>query len=212
MSKFEAEKVEWLLANRLPCRGCHVVGGAGGQVGPDLDSVSNRLSAEAIADQILNPQHRNPHSIMPKVHMPPAWLRSLVTYLNRRAGSGQFGPTVAVGQVTHPLSSDDGALLYGRLCAVCHGARGVGDGPNARFLAVKPARHADAARMSLHTDDWLFDTIASGGYPMNRNPSMPPYGASLDARSIRALVKHVRVLCQCSGPAWSRDGRLRPSH
>jgi hypothetical protein len=39
---------------------------------------------------------------------------------------------------------------------------------------------------------------------MNRSPRMPAFGATLSAAEIRALVRHIRTLCRCEGPAWSR--------
>jgi hypothetical protein len=39
---------------------------------------------------------------------------------------------------------------------------------------------------------------------MNRSPRMPPFGGSLTSGEIRALVRHIRTLCRCEGPAWSR--------
>ena len=59
--------------------------------------------------------------------------------------------------------------------------------------------------MSARPDDSLFDTIAAGGAVMNRSPRMPAFGATLSAAEIRALVRHIRTLCRCEGPSWSRD-------
>ena len=45
-----------------------------------------------------------------------------------------------------------------------------------------------------------------GGAIMNRSARMPAFGGSLAPTQIRALVAHIRSLCRCAGPAWSRDG------
>ena len=57
--------------------------------------------------------------------------------------------------------------------------------------------------MSTKTDARLFDAIAVGGYPMGRSAMMPPFGLTLNRVEIWALVRHLRVLCNCAGPAWS---------
>jgi mono/diheme cytochrome c family protein len=103
------------------------------------------------------------------------------------------------------LASDSTpAAVYARRCAPCHGARGGGDGPNARFLPVRPTAHADSALMSARSDDELFDTIFAGGYVMNRSNRMPPFGETLSRAEIWALVRYVRTLCRCQQPAWAR--------
>ena len=61
--------------------------------------------------------------------------------------------------------------------------------------------------MSARPDDALYDAIAVGGYIMGRSNRMPPYGETLSREQIRALVRHLRTLCACEGPAWSRDNR-----
>ena len=211
LSPFQRTKVEWLLANRLPCLGCHVINGSGGRLGPDLTLVGHRLSAAAIDEKIANPQATHAVSIMPPVPMPADWRRSVALYLSeRRQGlpptNPQQRPWPAPDAAASPAPTD-GPALYERYCSGCHGISGRGDGENSRYLAVAPTRHADSAVMSLRTDDWLFDVIARGGYPMNRHPSMPPYGGVLPPAAIRTLVRHVRRLCACEGPSWSRDGR-----
>jgi mono/diheme cytochrome c family protein len=101
----------------------------------------------------------------------------------------------------------DAKVLYGRYCVPCHGEEGRGDGPNAEFLPVEPASHADAEYMSGRPDDSLFDAISVGGYIMNRSPTMPPFGETLTREQIWSLVRYLRTLCDCQGPEWSRDNR-----
>ena len=47
------------------CSACHMLGGVGGTIGPDLTKVGSRRSKEWIEDQIKNPKSHNPNSIMP---------------------------------------------------------------------------------------------------------------------------------------------------
>ncbi|MYJ68283.1 MAG: cytochrome c, partial [Gemmatimonadetes bacterium] len=100
-----------------------------------------------------------------------------------------------------------GAALYNAQCAACHGVTGEGDGFNAPFMPVAPTVHADSAAMSLRTDDTLYDGIHGGGWILGKSHRMPAFGASLDDAQKRALVAHIRTLCRCQGPYWSRDGR-----
>ena len=110
------------------------------------------------------------------------------------------------------LSLTDNALVigtnnYAKYCTGCHGADGQGNGFNAAFLPRKPTAHANTAEMSRRPDDTLYDAIHSGGYIVNKSHLMPPWGQSLSSTEIRELVAHIRTLCQCAGPAWSRDNR-----
>jgi hypothetical protein len=61
--------------------------------------------------------------------------------------------------------------------------------------------------MARRPDDALYDAIHAGGYIMNRSQAMPPFGEMLTRGQIRSLVRHLRALCRCEGPAWSRDGQ-----
>lgn len=200
LSPFAREKAETLLATRLPCLGCHRLDGRGGAIGPDLSGVGARLSREAIEAMVTDPQGTRPGTIMPQVPMPESTRRLVVAYLaGSLASRGPVtpGPRPASGNPPSPG-------LYARHCAACHGDQGRGDGWNAAALPVPPAALADPARMSALSDDRLFDTIFAGGYVMARSHLMPPYGRTLGREEIWALVRHIRTLCGCQGPAWSR--------
>lgn len=202
LSPFAQQKAERLLKDQLPCLGCHKLNGDGGTIGPDLTTVRRRRSPEYIANMIADPQRLVPGVTMPRVAMPDSTRDLITRYLG-----GTPGDSVRRPPETEPNapSSATGAQLYLRWCAYCHGATGRGDGPNATNLPVKPAPHSSREAMSARPDDSLFDTIASGGAVMNRSPRMPPFGGTLNAVDIRKLVRHIRTLCQCEGPAWSRN-------
>jgi mono/diheme cytochrome c family protein len=205
LSPFQQAKAESLLRNRLPCLGCHELGGEGGSVGPSLSELKQTRSREYVYSMIQDPQRTAPHTIMPRVPMPQETLELITSYLVQREPTA---PRARTGvPASPPADTTSPAGLYGHFCAACHGSAGRGDGYNARFLPVRPTVHADSAYMSRRPDDALFDAVHAGGYIMNRSNRMPPFGERLTREQIRGLVRHMRVLCRCEGPAWSRDDR-----
>ena len=210
ISPFSKNKAETLLREQLPCLGCHKLNGEGGAIGPDLTTVKQRRTAAYVAAIIADPQRVVPGSMMPRTLMPESTRELITRYLTAGAAgpagassaSGASGASGAAGVPTTPVN---GAALYAKWCAACHGTTGGGDGPNAANLPVKPAVHASKDAMSARPDDSLYDTIAGGGAVMNRSPRMPAFGATLSKDEIHALVRHIRSLCKCEGPAWSRN-------
>lgn len=204
LSTAERRKAEALLRDHLPCLGCHSLAGTGGRLAPDLATVRTRRSSAYVAAIVDDPARVVPAAAMPRTPLPPTTRALIIRYLQTRPGNAT-DEVLVPAPAARPLLRD-GAALYARWCTACHGPGGKGDGPNAPALPVKPAAHADAAAMSRRPDDSLYDTIAGGGAIMNRSPRMPAFGASLSPEDIRALVAHIRTLCRCQGPAWSRDG------
>jgi|SRR5688572_15418693 len=197
LSPFSQTKAEALLADKLPCLGCHAINSRGGRIGPDLSGVGARLDADAIRRQI-----EHPRGIMPRVMLPSPTLDLIVAYL-----SAQRTPARAAAMPPPTRAVTDTGTRAGQLyqthCAACHGARGKGDGPNAVNLDRPPARHADAREMGKRTDDRLFDAIFAGGYILGGSARMPAYGSTLSADDIRALVGYIRELCRCRQPKWA---------
>lgn len=205
LSPFATAKATTLLREKYGCLGCHRLGEEGGQLAPALHDVRTRRDAAYIAAIIRNPQQARPGAAMPRTRMPEADRALITRFLGgdvvNRDGTAPPAPAPALAP-----ADNNGASLYRTWCAGCHGLTGRGDGPNAKALPVPPARHADAATMSQRPDDTLYDTIDGGGAIMNRSARMPAFGGSLAPTQIRALVAHIRSLCRCAGPAWSRDG------
>ncbi len=214
LSPFAAAKATTLLREKYGCLGCHRLGEEGGQLAPALHDVRTRRDAAYIAAIIRNPQQARPGAAMPRTRMPEADRALITRFLGGETAIREIAiREIATREIASrdgtaaPASADtDGASLYRTWCAGCHGATGQGNGPNAKALPVPPARHADAATMSQRPDDTLYDTIDGGGAIMNRSARMPAFGGSLSPTQIRALVAHIRTLCRCVGPAWSRDG------
>ncbi len=200
LSAFAAQKAERLLRDKHSCLGCHQLKGEGGVLAPKLDDVRTRRDAAYIAAMVSDPQRTKPGAMMPRTRMPAGERALIVRYLGGDTTKIMRTVGVASGTIA------DGRQLYAQWCAGCHGATGNGDGPNAKALPVKPAKHADTKAMGARSDDALFDTIEAGGAIMNKHHRMPAFGGSLGTPEIRALVAYIRTLCQCQGPQWSRDG------
>jgi mono/diheme cytochrome c family protein len=208
LSPFERQKAAALFRNRYPCLGCHELDGTGGRIGPSLTGLKARRSPAFVVAMITDPQHTVPGTLMPRVPMPAETAQLLASFLAGGSPVDAPPPRSATGGAAGATGLS-GEALYRRSCAACHGDAGGGDGPNARFLPVRPTPHASAAITGTRPDDALFDTIFSGGYIMNRSPFMPPFGETLSRDQIWSLVRHIRSLCRCEGPAWSRDPKIQ---
>jgi len=202
ITPFQEAKAQSLLRSQLSCLGCHELDGDGGRIGPSLTTVGERRSAAYIRAIVEDPQHFVPGVSMPKTPMPVVARELIIRYLARAASQGA-APQPQQVSATNARDTAPSSL-YARWCAACHGPGGGGDGPNARYLPVRPAIHNSAAPMSARSDDALFDAIAGGGAVMGKSPRMPAFGETFTSAEIRSLVRYIRTLCACEGPAWSR--------
>ncbi len=71
------------------CTACHAVGGRGGQVGPALDGVADRLDAEYLNRWLRDPAAVKPGTLMPNLHLTEPQVAELVTYLSTLGTRGQ---------------------------------------------------------------------------------------------------------------------------
>lgn len=74
------------LVQQYGCRGCHVVEGEGGDIGPSLDTVFQRRDAEYIQQKLSDPTFDNPRSVMPFFNLSEAQKEALVEYLREVQG------------------------------------------------------------------------------------------------------------------------------
>ena len=207
LSPFAMRKAETLLRDRWSCLGCHQLGDDGGRIGPRLDGIAHRLRPEYVRALIHDPAGLAAGTVMPASLEQPDRLDLVASYLLLRDAPWTGGDPVPGLPEPPPPDTAPGAATYQARCAPCHGIQGAGDGFNAPFLPVAPTSHNDSAAMSLRPDDTLYDGIHAGGWILGKSHRMPAFGASLNDREERDLVRYMRTLCRCQGPAWSRDGR-----
>ena len=69
------------LIESKACRGCHMIGGEGGSVGPVLDTVFDRRDQKWIREQIKNPRSHNPRTVMPAMGLSDAEVTAVLEEL-----------------------------------------------------------------------------------------------------------------------------------
>lgn len=90
-----------------------------------------------------------------------------------------------------------GAALFAERCSVCHGERGLGDGPAGIGLEPPPANMQDAARMDRLSLYDLYNSIGLGV----EGTDMPAFAAELDERARWDLASHVAGFSAAAGAA-----------
>jgi cbb3-type cytochrome c oxidase subunit I len=191
------------------------------RIGPDLFRVGFKYGTGWHIAHHWNPRNVVPDSIMPRF----TWLfnkpskpgvapqlnsdgKALMAYLQRLGTDiGDWREAFASTQVDSGLSlhvsSEDrpqllvlGKHVYERRCIGCHGAKGDGKGPAARFFKIKPRDFTSGifkfrstpGSDSLPTDADLFKTITHGlwGTPM------PPW-YSIPAKNRLAVIQYIKT-------------------
>ena len=94
-----------------------------------------------------------------------------------------------------PVVRKQAMNLWRERCATCHGMDGDGDGPQARYLEVKPRALSDRQWKNSVTDEHLRTVIVQGGPAVGLNLAMAPNpDLGKEPAVLEALVQHVRGL------------------
>ncbi len=237
LSEMERKSVARLLASRvgaprlveakalfhsLGCRGCHKIGGVGGDDGPDLTLEGSRDPGRIDFTRIRGPHtlatwleahFRAPASVVPGSQMPILGLDErqidlLVRYmlsLRRTDTPESWWPRdrVRAERLGEREFSTDGATLYGTFCAACHGPRGEG----MRYPGM-PAFPAigNPDFLAIASDEFLVRTITHGR-PGRRMAAWGEKEGGLRAQEVRAVVEYLRTLGGAPRGADSKPAR-----
>jgi uncharacterized membrane protein len=95
-------------------------------------------------------------------------------------------------------ASDEAKTIFLQRCTLCHGAKGLGDGPAAAALNPRPRNYTDAVWQKSVTDDQLRAVIVGGGAAIGKSPLMPanadlkekPQVVDELVRMVRAFANH----------------------
>src|SRR5579863_109146 len=88
-----------------------------------------------------------------------------------------------------------GSTLADQYCNRCHDSESSAQRvSNFDNLEVKPHAFADGATLNKMSDADLTSLIQHGGPALNRSALMPPYGNTLSAADVRALIAYTRAV------------------
>ncbi len=105
----------------------------------------------------------------------------------RRWDTPEWTDTIHNPYAHNVVVTDSAKVLYNKLCTVCHGTSGKGDGVASAGLTIKPADHTSRL-VQDQADGSLFYELSNGHAPM------PPYKDALSAKQRWGLINYIRVL------------------
>lgn len=101
------------LYERGDCRQCHRLGGKGGNRGPSLEGVAERVRTDWLTAYLLDPSEMVPNSRMPLFEWEPAEAAALASYLTRKRA-----PEIESERESDPTAGLSSAAQLG--CFQCH--------------------------------------------------------------------------------------------
>lgn len=104
------------------------------------------------------------------------------------AVAGLVALALAAATADAQTPAPDGAQLYARNCASCHGATGA---PSAAMLRSMPALPdlSNPRTMAALADSTLVNVVTNG-----KGRAMPAYRTRLTPEQVRLIVAHMRTL------------------
>jgi mono/diheme cytochrome c family protein len=198
------------LAYRRGCRGCHRIGGVGGDDGPDLSDEGRRRAGDLdfahvggdhtlenwLAQHFLDPAKVVPGSLMPNLGFTTDEAALLTLYalsLRQRPIPEAMAPRdrVRADRLGERDFETDGDSLFGVFCAACHGPRGEGR----KFPTLESTFPAigEPEFLAIADDDFLRKTLMKGR-PGRRMPAWGTKDGGLRAEEIDAVIGYLRSL------------------
>ncbi len=142
----------------------------------------------------------NGNSIRPVHILSMCTVFTILAFMAGRASAQEAKPELKpwvvpddAKKVKNPVPATQENLAAGEMtfhdnCVLCHGEKGIGDGPGAKTIKVKPANFTDAKLMSAETDGSLFWKMSEGRGPM------PAWKEELSDKERWQLVNYIRKL------------------
>lgn len=210
------------LFHSLGCRGCHKVGGVGGDDGPELTRVGEKdpvvtpytnVPQPHTLENWLKEHFRNPGRVVPDSGMPVLGLSETqidqLTFYMFSLRRGNFPEAlwpkdrIRAERFGFREFSIDGATIYGTFCAACHGPVGQG----MRYPGMSPFPSiGNPDFLRLVSDDFIKATVTHGR-PGRRMPAWGEKEGGLHPEEIAAVVQYVRQMGSTQFEGDSRPTR-----
>ena len=139
--------------------------------------------------------------------------RKSVAAVNGDAASGAYDTEPdwndSTKQILLGYQEAQGKRIFYQYCVWCH-ADATPAGPSNRSnLTPVPPLMNDGEKLNGESDEFLQSIIALGGSAQGKSPMMPPYGKTLSAGDIKAVISFTRVIAQ---PAYHKPGAPGSQH
>jgi len=196
------------LLEEKGCVGCHILGGRGGTIGPDISAVGDKTRHDFdfsnyphvegeedpgvpdwLMEHFLNPAGISPGSAMPDLKLTNDDATALTAYvlsLKKRnvPESVIVSRPGADGQAAAPATGEE---IYWLMCAACHGP----NGESVITAAMRAPALNNIDALAVASDDYYRFIIANGrtGSPM---PPWGPESGNLTKEEIDKVVAHIR--------------------
>jgi cytochrome c553 len=121
---------------------------------------------------------------------------ALAAGCGKKSESPQAEPATAETTTATPAVApgEEAQTTFNTVCATCHGAGGLGNGPAAAALNPKPRNYTDKAWQASVTDDQIKQTILMGGAAVGKSPIMPAQPQLKEKPEVvAALVQIIRT-------------------
>ena len=97
-----------------------------------------------------------------------------------------------------------GKRVFYQYCVWCHADASPAGPSNRSNLTPVPPLMNDGEKLNAESDEFMVNIITLGGNALGKSAMMPPYGKTLSAEEIKAVVAFTRAIAQ---PAYQRPGR-----
>jgi mono/diheme cytochrome c family protein len=88
----------------------------------------------------------------------------------------------------------NGKALYKKLCASCHGDKGLGNGPAAVALNPKPSSFVEPTTAARLSPEWVYGIVKDGGLAKGKSKLMVAMAGVLTEQQLRDVSAYVLAL------------------
>jgi mono/diheme cytochrome c family protein len=97
-----------------------------------------------------------------------------------------------------------GKRIFYQYCVWCHADASPAGPSNRSNLTPVPSLLNDGEQLNGESDEFMQNIITLGGSAMGKSAMMPPYGETLSAKEIKAVVAFTRAIAE---PPYEKPGR-----
>ncbi len=97
-----------------------------------------------------------------------------------------------------------GKRVFYQYCVWCHADASPAGPSNRSNVSPVPPLMNDGEKLNGESDEYMQNIITLGGSALGKSAMMPPYGKTLSAEEIKAVIAFTRAVAQ---PAYQKPGR-----